>query len=395
MESFKVFMSYASEDLEAARRIFNILEPVIGKENIWFDKETLLGGDDWESNIRDGIDEADAFIAVISKNRKKKEGVVHFELYHAIEKSKKRINKKFIIPIRIDDIEFNEFKDLEKIHWLDLNEENFENKLLNTISKFSADLGKVKYALKLKSAIKNKNWPKYIIIRDRGRNYEIDIKYPYIMISEDKYIKESLKNLYNSILENHVFKELICLKSMAREEQENVPYPYELNILGAIYYMSDEFISFFIEEYTYTQGVHGNYYVYTYNISSKICADFDPIVTIDYILDIDERKMKSLLKKCEDIITERYISDIKNGEIGDVDVTGEIFFDDVYEDIESIKNSLSEFNIDDKGILFRFSPYVVAAYAFGYNEVFMPWEEINKYLSEEFKESDLYKNLTA
>jgi hypothetical protein len=59
-----VFLSYASEDSEAAQRIASALKAA-GIE-VWFDRTELRGGDAWDRRIREQIRDCRLFIAVIS-----------------------------------------------------------------------------------------------------------------------------------------------------------------------------------------------------------------------------------------------------------------------------------------------------------------------------------------
>ena len=59
-----VFLSYASQDAEAARRICEALRA--GGIEVWFDRSELRGGDAWDQSIRRQIRECTLFIAVIS-----------------------------------------------------------------------------------------------------------------------------------------------------------------------------------------------------------------------------------------------------------------------------------------------------------------------------------------
>jgi hypothetical protein len=54
-----VFLSYASQDAEAARRICDALQ-VLGLE-VWFDQSALRGGDAWDASIRRQIKECALF----------------------------------------------------------------------------------------------------------------------------------------------------------------------------------------------------------------------------------------------------------------------------------------------------------------------------------------------
>jgi len=56
-----VFISYAKEDSDAARRIYNDLR--VAGLNPWLDKESLLPGQNWEIEIRKAIKSSRYFIS--------------------------------------------------------------------------------------------------------------------------------------------------------------------------------------------------------------------------------------------------------------------------------------------------------------------------------------------
>src|ERR1700751_3249987 len=58
--TWAVFLSYASQDAEAARRICDALRAA-GIEG-WFDQSALRGGDAWDRKIRDQIHDCRLFI---------------------------------------------------------------------------------------------------------------------------------------------------------------------------------------------------------------------------------------------------------------------------------------------------------------------------------------------
>ena len=59
-----VFLSYAREDIEAARRIAEALRSQ-GVE-VWFDQSELRGGEEWDAKIKRQIRDCTLFLAVIS-----------------------------------------------------------------------------------------------------------------------------------------------------------------------------------------------------------------------------------------------------------------------------------------------------------------------------------------
>jgi hypothetical protein len=60
-----IFVSYASENLDAAARLAGDLRAA--DLEVWFDKNTLQMGDDWARSIRRGIKECSLFMPVISR----------------------------------------------------------------------------------------------------------------------------------------------------------------------------------------------------------------------------------------------------------------------------------------------------------------------------------------
>ena len=66
-----VFLSYASQDAEAAQRICDALRA--GGLEVWLDKSELRGGDAWDRQIRDQIHDCRLFIPVISANSERRD----------------------------------------------------------------------------------------------------------------------------------------------------------------------------------------------------------------------------------------------------------------------------------------------------------------------------------
>src|SRR5580765_930860 len=97
-----VFLSYASQDAEAARRICEALR-ASGIE-VWFDQSELRGGDAWDHNIRQQIHDCSLFIPVISQHTdERKEGYFRLEWKLAVDRSHLMADDAaFLLPIVID-----------------------------------------------------------------------------------------------------------------------------------------------------------------------------------------------------------------------------------------------------------------------------------------------------
>ena len=97
-----VFLSYASEDADAAQRICATLRAA-GVE-VWFDQSELRGGDAWDATIRKQIKSCALFSPVISANAHARiEGYFRLEWKLAVDRSHLIApDQAFLLPVVID-----------------------------------------------------------------------------------------------------------------------------------------------------------------------------------------------------------------------------------------------------------------------------------------------------
>jgi len=97
-----VFVSYASQDAEAAQRICEALRSA-GVE-VWFDQSELRGGDIWDHKIRREVRDCDLFIPVISANTTtRREGYFRLEWDLADQRTHMMArDRPFIVPVCLD-----------------------------------------------------------------------------------------------------------------------------------------------------------------------------------------------------------------------------------------------------------------------------------------------------
>ncbi len=97
-----VFLSYASQDAEAARRICDALRSA-GVE-VWFDQNELVGGDAWDAKIRKQIADCALFVPIISANTNARgEGYFRLEWKLAVDRSHLMAHDEpFLLPVAID-----------------------------------------------------------------------------------------------------------------------------------------------------------------------------------------------------------------------------------------------------------------------------------------------------
>jgi TolB-like protein len=100
--SHAVFLSYASQDAEAAQKICEALRAA-GIE-VFFDQSELRGGDAWDQKIRQQIRDCALFVPVISANSQARlEGYFRFEWKLAVDRSHLMATERsFLVPVVID-----------------------------------------------------------------------------------------------------------------------------------------------------------------------------------------------------------------------------------------------------------------------------------------------------
>jgi len=96
-----VFVAYASEDLEMARRLAEALRAADCSP--WLDKDRLMPGQQWTQTIERAIADADAFVACFSTRSVSKRGQFQSELRYAMECAGKRpLDDVFLLPVRLE-----------------------------------------------------------------------------------------------------------------------------------------------------------------------------------------------------------------------------------------------------------------------------------------------------
>ena len=97
-----VFLSYASQDADAAKRICDALRAA-GVE-VWFDQSELVGGDAWDQSIRKQISECALFIPVLSETTQaRREAYFRLEWKLADERTHLMAEgTPFLLPVTID-----------------------------------------------------------------------------------------------------------------------------------------------------------------------------------------------------------------------------------------------------------------------------------------------------
>ncbi len=112
-----VFISYAREDAEHARHLFQSLRDQ--GIDVWLDEDALLPGQNWSQAIAKAINECRYFVAIVSNNSESKKGYVQKELKAAFDiLDQYPANQIYVIPVRVEDCVIADPR-LKEIHYVD------------------------------------------------------------------------------------------------------------------------------------------------------------------------------------------------------------------------------------------------------------------------------------
>src|SRR6266540_3882634 len=129
----KLFVSYSRKDSVAARKLIEAFKSM--EQEVWVDWESIPPAVDWLEQIFRGIEEADAFIFLISPASIASE-VCKVEIGRAA------LNNKRIIPIVLRDVDPKDtLESIRKLNWTFIREkDNFEEGLAKVKTAIELDL---------------------------------------------------------------------------------------------------------------------------------------------------------------------------------------------------------------------------------------------------------------
>lgn len=190
-KSLKIFISYAKEDIDFAKKIYNHLTSFNCEP--WIDYASLFGGTEWSNEINKEINKSDIFITCFSNNSINKRGFVQKELNIALDVAESIPEDDiFILPLQIDDC--NIPSKLSKYHVVNYN--NFSlHKLIIPLCRQAIKLGKSIPVIKgseFISEAKNGDFETYTLaqrIKDSISIIEELNETPFVIFSLDGYEK--------------------------------------------------------------------------------------------------------------------------------------------------------------------------------------------------------------
>jgi hypothetical protein len=103
-DASKIFISYMHEDVQAARRLADVIKQKLGGE-VWLDEQRLSPGDAWERDILTAIRRSvGLFVPIISTHTERaEESYVFKEWTEAVDRKLGIPKRRFIVPVIVDE----------------------------------------------------------------------------------------------------------------------------------------------------------------------------------------------------------------------------------------------------------------------------------------------------
>lgn len=118
-DKVKIFLSYAHEDYEEAKKLYDQLR-ANSYIDVWFDKESLSPGQTWAREIRKAIRSSRYFLLLLSINSTEKKGFYQREIREALKILEEYPDDEiYLVPVRLDRCKPH-FEQLEALQYVDL-----------------------------------------------------------------------------------------------------------------------------------------------------------------------------------------------------------------------------------------------------------------------------------
>jgi len=126
-----IFISYAKEDVNIAKKIYDFLDA--NDYHPWMDKDKLLPGQNWEFEIHKALRSANFIILILSPISVQKRGYGQREFKIALDYSQDKLDDDiYIIPIKMGDCEVP--NSLLKYQWTEYDDEYSMESVLKSIN---------------------------------------------------------------------------------------------------------------------------------------------------------------------------------------------------------------------------------------------------------------------
>ncbi|MCV3271516.1 TIR domain-containing protein [Roseobacter sinensis] len=336
-----VFISYAREDIEIAKELFALL-----KKNgfrPWLDKENLLPGQDWASELESAVKGSDAQLFLCSPRSVNKRGFFQREIRIALESAKSLLDSDVsIIPYLVEPCDLPE--SLARYQWVDRSEPGSHFKMIKALALVAEQRGFFEETSEKKPVVVEYEASEKLEL-DRG--FQSSVSVPKLRFPRDP----DLSNLINAFLSGQAFQSLSEFRRANIDDQFALErsIPNEFHLTTEPEYLNEFVVSVVNYVWWYGGGAHGNSYRSSLNVD---IADQGTFRVSDLFNSLDE-----IVEFVREEITRRGVDPlVEPDELGG-----------------TVKSSLdTKSYISSAGVRILFDPYEIFPYAFGNFDILLP-----------------------
>jgi hypothetical protein len=365
-DTYQIFISYARPDREEAGEVFDDLSR--RGLNPWIDYRKLVGGQNWDFEIKRALEKSELVVFVISGNSLDRRGYLQREIKFALDKHKEKlIDDIYIIPIILsEDISIsNEFK---HIHCIYASSSDFYDQLETAINLQIERLGGSRKEFQKEQDL---SWSTGKIKEewDGAPGYEVEIQTFDFTSSRYPNVREIGQYVRGVFLKDVFIHRMTKFDSPYRtfaEERWMRTNTLDASCSGPT--IKDRALNLQYAVHWYGAGAaHPNYHFSTF------CFVLEPLFLIDNLKIIfadHDVALQAIQSKCRLELRTELGADA----IDDTIINGTTHWED-----------FNAFTFGDDGIEVLFAPYQVAGYAFGSSAVTLPYEDIVELMRPEFQ----------
>ena len=373
----KIFLGYPSERLAEAQEVYDFLKTI--NDDVWFDKKSLTGGDDWDRERAEAQTSADFIIHLVSREIFARPGVVNREIRQTLKQVEDQpFGVTYVLFVRLDEIRLP--VEFLRFQYVDFPREDWREEIAQAVAKRIGQLG---------GAIPRITSDKTVIVqqddvsssnRIPSSRVETSTTTEHYMVSAD-YLQYSGRAVYWDFVNAKLASEALAgffgavadFKLMDDDDKLRVltyGAPFEWSINMQEFFQRGEILSIRSSIFWYGGGVHPSHTTTTLNFLGSEAGH----CTIEDLLGNDESSAIKLLAYCKKVLLAMF-----DGE--DMDD----FLNRSFDDPANVWTLSEQFSLDDRGVTINFSPYEVLPYAFGSQEVLVPWRFMEHLIDDRYR----------
>lgn len=370
----KAFLSYPSENLDDAREVYTFLRGI--GVDVWFDKESLVGGDDWARTIKFALRSSDLVILVCSAAVISKAGVIQREIRDALEAMRdKPLGSNFLLPLRTADIRLP--LELTEMQYVDFFRPGWQIALARSVRRRFEQLEEAFPASLLDyfDTYERAGGIEFRTLRRGFSGFEADADY-FTYRTGGEYWDFIAAEITSDIIGG--FYEANAFATAQARQMKKVGFEPHMGMSWSRraeeYFREGEFVSLQFDAWQFFMGAHGTRGVYTKNYGGRQLG----AITLRELLGTKAEALEVLLSHSKQEMTRIFESD-DDGE--------QHHFEHMFGNFAEAWEPFSQWLFNRYGVRLWFSMYSGFPYAAGVFDVTAPWSILKPYIAEDYRDT--------